>query len=135
MYSAIRNYVSAVCRYYRMNDVYLNTNKINRFLPEFKKLKKDREYRHQEIQRLLEVSDERMRVVVLLLVSLTGMRIGAIPGLRLRNIEKVEIDAATSVYKITVYEGFKEEYITFCTPECTTALDNYLKMRERYGEK
>ncbi len=63
------------------------------------------------------------------------MRIGVIPGLRLRNIEKVEIDAATSIYKITVYEGFKEEYITFTTPECTTAIDSYLKMRERYGEK
>jgi hypothetical protein len=35
------------------------------------------------------------------------MRIGAIPGLRLRNIEKAEIGAATSIYKITVYEGFK----------------------------
>jgi integrase len=75
-----------------------------------------------------------MRTVVLLLAS-TGMRIGAIPGLRLRNIEKVEIDTATSVYKITVYEGFKEEYITFTTPECTLAIDSYLKMRERYGEK
>jgi hypothetical protein len=37
--------------------------------------------------------------------------------------------------KITVYEGFNQEYITFTTPECTTAIDNYLEMRQRYGEK
>jgi hypothetical protein len=34
-----------------------------------------------------------------------------------------------------VYEGFKEEYVTFCSIECTMAIDNYLKMREHYGEK
>ncbi len=53
------------------------------------------------------------------------MRIGAIPGLRLRNLEKVESDY--DIYKITVYEGFNEEYITFCTPECTRA-KQYQKM-------
>ena len=37
---AIRNYVAAVCKYYRMNDVILNTNKINQYLPEFRKSKK-----------------------------------------------------------------------------------------------
>jgi integrase len=70
-------------------------------------------------------------LVLSLLLASTGIRIGAIPGLRLRNIEKAEIGAATSIYKITVYEGFKEEYITFTTPECTVVIDSYLKMRER----
>ncbi|MDW0341031.1 MAG: hypothetical protein QN424_01665 [Nitrososphaeraceae archaeon] len=61
------------------------------------------------------------------------MRIGAIPGLRLGNLEKVESDY--DIYKITVYEGFNEEYITFCTPECTRAIDEHLKMQQQYGEK
>ena len=133
-FRAIYNYVSAICKYYRMKRVSLDTKHIREYLPEFKKSKKDRPYEYEEIRRLLDIADERMRTVILLLAS-TGMRIGAIPGLRLRNIEKVEIDAATSIYKIMVYEGFKEEYITFATPECTVAIDSYLKMRERYGEK
>jgi integrase len=133
-FRAIYNYVSAICKYYRMKRVSLDTKHIREYLPEFKKSKKDRPYEYEEIRRLLDIADERMRTVILLLAS-TGMRIGAIPGLRLRNIEKVEIDAATSIYKIMVYEGFKEEYITFTTPECTVAIDSYLKMRERYGEK
>lgn len=115
-----------------MNDVVLDTNKIHQYLPEFRKSKKDRAYRYEEIHRLLDVADERMRAIIFLLAS-TGMRIGAIPGLRLRNLEKVESDY--DIYKITVYEGFNEEYITFCTPECTRPIDEYLKMRQQYGEK
>ena len=133
-FRAIYNYVSAICRYYRMNRVSLDTRHIREYLPEFKKSKKDRPYEYEEIRRLLDIADERMRTVVLLLAS-TGMRIGAIPGLRLRNIEKVSTDSGLTIYKITVYEGFNQEYTTFCTPECSTAIDNYLKMRSRYGEK
>jgi integrase len=118
-----------------MNDVFLNTNKINQYLPEFRKSKKDRGYSYAEIQRLLDIVDERNRTIILLMAS-TGMRIGAIPGLRLRNIEKVESEYSDNgIYKVTVYEGFKEEYITFTTPECTIAIDNYLKFRQDYGEK
>lgn len=133
-FSAIKNYFSAICKYYKMNDVYINTNKILQYLPEFRKSKKDRAYTHEEIQSLLDIADDRFRTVILLLAS-TGMRIGAIPDLRLRNIEKNSIDSLITIHKITVYEGFKEEYTTFTTPECSLAIDNYLKMRERYGEK
>lgn len=123
-FAAISNYVSAICKYYKMNDVVLDTNKIHQYLPEFRKSKKDRAYRYEEIHRLLDVADERMRAIIFLLAS-TGMRIRAIPGLRLRNLEKVESDY--DIYKFTVYEGFNEEYITFCTPECTRA-KQYQKM-------
>jgi len=91
-----------------MNDVYINTNKINQYLPEFRKSKKDRAYTHAEIQSLLDIADDRFRALILLLSS-TGMRIGAIPDLRLRNIEKVRTESGSgpgsSIYKITVYEN------------------------------
>lgn len=78
-----------------------------------------------------------MRTVILLLAS-TGMHVGAIPLLRLRNLEKVDLElnhGYGEIYKITVYENYEEEYITFCTPECAKTIDNYLNMRSRYGEK
>ena len=130
-FSAIHNYVSAVIKFYTINDVLLNSGKIYRFMPDKKKSNRDRAYTHEEIHKLLDIADERMRTVILLLSS-TGMRIGAIPDLRLRSLEKVGFD---NLYKITIYEGFNEEYVTYCIPECTTAIDNYLKMRERYGER
>jgi hypothetical protein len=37
--------------------------------------------------------------------------------------------------KLTVYEDIKEEYLTFITPEAKKAIDAYLDMRLRYGEK
>jgi integrase len=84
----------------------------------------------------LEIADERMRVVILLLAS-TGMRMGAIPDLRLGNIEQVSTESRSElpIHKITGYENTNDEYVTFTTPECTTAIHNYLKMRERYGER
>lgn len=35
------------------------------------------------------------------------------------------------IYKITVYKNDPEEYITFCSPECAKAVDDYLEYRKR----
>lgn len=134
-YLAIHNYVSAVIAFYKINDIMLNVNKISRFMPQHRKSNKDRAYQHDEIGKLLSVSHERMRAIILLLAS-SGMRIGAIPALRLRNLEELHIGIEDSkIYKITVYENDKEEHFTYCTPECAKAIDEYLQMRSRYGEK
>ena len=56
--------------------------------------------------------------VILLLVS-TGVRVGAIPDLRLRNLDRIDSNESNypgEIYKIKVYEGFKDEYVTFTTP-------------------
>jgi integrase len=124
-YAAILNYLNSVKGFYKINDVMLNSHKINKFMPEQIKVKKDRAYTHEEISKVLDVADERMKVVILLLAS-SGIRLGAIPAIGLRNLED---------NKLTVYENTREEYITFITPECKKALDFYLDTRSRYGEK
>lgn len=124
-HSAISNYLHPIKAFYRINDVVLNVYKISKFMPERIKVNRDRSYTHEEIGKMLELADERMKAVILLLAS-SGMRIGAIPFIRLRNLQ----DA-----KITVYESANEEYFTFITPECKKAIDFYLDFRSRYGEK
>jgi integrase len=125
-WGAIHNYVAMIQALYKINDIVLNVAKINKFLPEHRRVRKnDRGYTHEEISKMLEFCDIRTRVIVLLLAS-TGMRIGALPLLRIGNIDN---------YKITVYENDKEEYFSFMTPECKQAVDNYIDMRLRYGEK
>jgi integrase len=124
-YSAIHNYIAAVLAFYKINDVILNVTKINRFVPMQKKVKKDRAYNHEEISKFLEISDERMRVIILLMAS-SGIRVGALPLLKLRNLEE---------QKLTVYESDREEYFTFITPECQKAIDTYIDVRNRCGEK
>jgi integrase len=113
-----------------MNDVLLNWKKISQYLGQDSKRFKDRAYTTEEIQQLLTKADERMRVVILLLAS-TGMRIGAVPDLKIRNLSKIE---SCNIYQVTVYENAKEEYYCFTTAECAAAIDSYLQYRERHYE-
>jgi integrase len=71
-----------------MNDYIINTKKIGRFLGENKRKNKDRGYSREEINRILDVADLRMKCVVLLMAS-TGMRIGPVTYLQLKHIEEI----------------------------------------------
>ena len=88
-------------------------------------------YTSQEIAKLLEFCDVRTKALVLLLAS-SGMRVGAISELQLNHLAKIE---KYHLYKVRVYAGYKEEHITFTTPEAAHSLDAYFAFRERYGEK
>jgi integrase len=127
-YRCISNYLTPVISFYRINDIMLNSKKINKFMPPKTRAKKNRGYYHEEIQKLLDIADERMRAVILLLVS-CGCRVGAIPTLHVRDIEK-----SGDVYKITIYENEEEEYFSFITKEAYDAVESYLSMRRRMGE-
>lgn len=137
-YFSIHNHISPVLAFYKINDIVLNVSKIKRYFPSKKRANRDRAYTHEEIHKLLDIADERIRAVILILAS-SGMRIGAIPSLRLRNLEKVKLGYRYGydqyIYKFIVYENDEEEYFTFCTPECVAAIDLYLDFRKRYGEK
>lgn len=127
--NSISTMLNGIFHFYEMNDVPLNKKKINMFNGEFTRKIVHRSYTHEEIGKILDVSDLRMKVIVLLMAS-SGMRIGAIPLLKLRNLEKID-----SLYKIIVYVGSNSEYYTFCTPECTSFIDAYLQYRVQNGEK
>jgi integrase len=114
-----------------MNDIVLNRKKINMYLGEFIRKQKDRAYTTEEIHKLLDFCDERSKALVLLLAS-TGVRIGSVPGLKLKHLSKI---VEYQLYKIVIYEGTKEEYYCFTTPEAATAIDTYLNYRTRLGEK
>jgi integrase len=59
----------------------------------------DRAYNHEEIQQILLKCDERARVVILLMAS-TGMRVGALRPLHIKDLVKIE---DYDLYRITVY--------------------------------
>ena len=65
-----------------------------------------------------------------MILSSTGIRIGALRTLRVGDLEKID-----EIYKVRVYAGDKEEYITFTTIECAKEIDAYLDFRKRHGEK
>ena len=127
-WGALHNYVSAVSKFYLVNDISLNLNRVKRFMPEQTRLRKDRPYKPEEIQQLTQLSTERISALILLLCS-SGMRVGGAAGLKYSDLED-----KGDIYKITVYAGTNQEYYTFCTPEAKKALDSYFEIRKRHGE-
>jgi integrase len=128
---SINTVMATIRKFYDINDIELRWKKIKMYVGKGKgNNKKDRPYSHQEIARMLEKADQRARIAILLMYS-SGMRVGALPSLKIRNLQKID---KYNLYRITVYEGQDEEYITFCTPECTAAIDSYLEYRQRHGE-
>jgi hypothetical protein len=60
------------------------------------------------------------------------MRIGALVSLQLQDLLYYKEE---NIYQFRAYvNDTKEEYITFCTPECSDALKEYLEWRKSKGE-
>ena len=120
---------SAIKHACEMNDVILNWKKLKKFIKSEKTDNsingKDRGYKHEEISKILEFSDQRLKTAFLVLAS-TGIRIGALQTIRIGDLERID-----NLYKIIVYRGDTEEYITFTTPECAKAIDTYLEFRRK----
>jgi len=119
---------SAIKHACEMNDVILNWKKLKKFIKSERTDNsingKDRGYTHEEIQKILEFSDQRLKTAFLVLAS-TGIRIGALQLIKISDLERID-----NLYKITVYRGDNEEYNTFCSPECAREIDSYLDYRK-----
>ena len=109
-----------------MNDIRINERKIDKFLGERTCKIKYRTYTHEVIKKLIDAADIRVKIILLLMAS-TGMRV-AISNIQLKHLEEIE-----GLYKVTVYEKSKEEYFTFCTPECYSYIKQYLEFRTKSG--
>ena len=86
-----------------MNDVLLNWSKIKKF-NKYERTDnsingKDRPYTHPEIQQIIQYADEPCKTAILLLSS-TGMRIGALPSVKIGDLERID-----KQYKITIYHA------------------------------
>ena len=132
--NSINTNMAAIKKFYETNDIELKWTKIKSYVGKGKGKgggRKDRPYTIKEISKMLEKTDQRGKVAILLMCS-SGMRVGALASLKIRNLEKID---KFCIYKITVYENEDEEYVTFCTPECTSIIDSYLEYRQRHGER
>ncbi|MGI0033813.1 MAG: tyrosine-type recombinase/integrase [Nitrososphaeraceae archaeon] len=125
--------LAAIRHFCKMNKIKLDWEYIKEFKGKSQTRKrkasgKDGAYSHDQIKKILDLCDMRYRVIVLLMGS-CGMRVGAINLIQLKHLQKLD-----NMYKITVYPGDGEEYFTFSSPECASAIDFYLDYRKRNGE-
>ena len=121
---------ASIFSFYEMNDIDLRKRKIKKYIGELRKIHKGEAYTHQQISKFLHVSQERLKAIILLLTS-TGMRVGALPPLKLKHLTKIQ---EYGLYQIVIYENTKSEHIAFCTPESAAMIDSYLEYRKRCGE-
>jgi len=131
----VKNYYRAVKLFCEMNDLSLNWKKISRGLPRVKKASNDRAPTLEELRKMLEYPDRRIKSIVCSMTS-GGFRLGAWDYLRWKHVtpvydKKSEITAA----KVMIYAEEEDEYYTFITPEAYYAPKDWMDFRISYGEK
>jgi hypothetical protein len=133
--STINNYYKSVKLFCEMNDILLNWKKIAKGKPQHRDYANDRAPTLEEIKKLLDFPERRIKVIVLIMLS-SGMRVGAWDYLKWKHIIPIKNEEDKVIAaKIRIYAGEKEEYLSFITPEAYDALQEYIEFRDSCGEK
>ena len=130
----IRNYVKSIKLFCAMSDIAINWDKITRGLPKGRRYTDDRAPTLEEIKKLCEYPDRRIKAIVYTMVS-SGIRVGAWDYLRWGNIRPIEQDGKIVAARMVVYDGEDDAYITFITQSAYRELTQWMKYREEAGEK
>jgi integrase len=132
--STIHNYLKPIKLLCVMNDIHVMWKKITTGLPKEKRYAEDRAPTIEEIQKLIEYPDRRIKAIILIMVS-SGIRLGAWDDLQFKHIQVIEINNKIAAAKIKVYAGSDEQYESFITPEAYSALMEWRHYRQCSGEK
>lgn len=128
--STINVILHSLQAFFEINDADIRWKKIRRLMPAQGKKSGKHAWATQDIQLMLSHTPEIRSKALIHFLSSTGVRIGAIPDIKLRNIKEMPNECRS----VHVYADDKEEYYTFLTPEATQSLDRYLKKRQNDGE-
>jgi integrase/recombinase XerD len=127
----IRVIIFSIQSFCDSNDkIGINWKKIRKLLGKKQKPRKSRPYTTSEIKRMLHsVKDLRNKALILFL-SASGVRRGAIPKLQMKDLKQMP----NGCLAVTVYDGSEEEYATFINKEANDALTLYFEQRKHDGE-
>jgi hypothetical protein len=133
----LKNYYRATKLFCEMNDLTLNWKRISRGLPRAKNASNDRAPTIEEIRRLVEYPDRRIKPIVYAMAS-GGFRLGAWDYLQWKHVFPMTNgnakDGEVIAAKVIIYADEAEEYYTFITPEAYYALKDWMDFRASYGE-
>ncbi len=124
--TTLRTTVASLRSFLEFEEVELNFKKIRRAMPPSRSVGRDKPPTIEEIRRLLEVCDRRMRAVVFVMCS-SGIRVGAFNYLDVGDYKRLD----DGVGRLRVYKGTPEAYIAFITPEACQAVDTYFEERRK----
>ena len=132
----LKNYVKVIKLFCQMNEIdnLVLWKKIKIGMPKVKEQADDRAPTLEEIRKLIEYPDLRIKPIVFTMIS-SGIRIGAWDYLRWKHIIPIEKDGKIVAAKIIVYAGEPEQYFSFISLEAYNFLKEYMDYRASYGEK
>src|SRR5687768_9683495 len=131
--ATLRNFIKPIKLFCEMSDIPIVWKKITRGLPKFRRHADDRSPTLEEIQKICEYPDRRIKAIVYTMAS-CGMRLGAWDYLRWGHIKPIKKENTIVAAKITVYAGDDEEYFSFITPEAYHTLEKWINYRIECGE-
>lgn len=131
--ATVINYVKSIKLFCEMADIAIPWKKITRGLPRGKKYADDRIPTIEELKKLVEYPDRRIKAIAYTMSS-SGIRVGAWNYLRWSHIRPVEKNGEVIAAKMIVYAGEDDEYFTFISPSAWQELSAWRQYREASGE-
>ena len=130
----LRNCVKVIKIFCEVTDVTIPWKKISRGLPKGKRYADDRSPSMEEIRKIIEYPDRRIKSIVYVMIS-SGIRVGAWDYLKWGNIFPIIRNEEVVAAKMIVYAGESDEYFTFISPEAYYALKSWMEFRKLWREK
>jgi len=119
-----------------MNDIVINWKKISKGMPREQNSAEDRIPTQDEISKLLEHPDRRIKPIVLMMIS-SGIRIGSWDHLKWKHVVPIMrnniLVAAKLIVKNTKINN--RTYYSFITPEAFNSLKDWMEFRKIHGEE
>jgi integrase len=116
-------------------DLNIPWKKVTKGLPKARQSSNDRAPTVEEIRKIVDYPDRRIKPIVYIMVS-SGIRLGAWDYLKWKNVKSIPDNEGKAIAaKLDVYSGDFEEYYAFITPEAYIALKEWMDFRASYGER
>jgi hypothetical protein len=132
----LKNYVKVIKLFCQMNEIenLVLWKKIKIGMPKVKEQADDRAPTLEEIRKLIEYPDIRLKPIVFTMIT-SGIRIGAWDYLKWKHIIPIKKDGKIVAAKIIVYAGEPEQYFSFISLEAYNSLKEWIDYRASYGER
>jgi integrase len=132
--STLRNYIKRIKLFCEQTDIEIPWRKIIRGMPRGRRYANDRAPTLEEIQKITDYPDRRIKPIVYLMAS-SGIRLGAFDYLKWGDIEPITKDDKCIAAKVRVYAQDEEEYYSFTTKEAYESLREWMNYRKESGEE
>ena len=130
----IKNRKSTIKNLLKKTKIPIDWDEVFKGLPKPKRYTNDSAYSIDEILKICEYNDKRIKPIVYTMVS-SGMRLGAWDYLKWSHITPITNDGKVICALIELYYGTNEQYPTLITKEAYMELTKWKEFRRKSGEE